>query len=407
MNTILATLIPTGGIFRVNITSADATGNWSLVRSVVGNPQASYTLYSGANPAGIDPKTGLYSWIYLDMGDGSVEPLDQTKSYTYTFTSASGSVTSDPQSAACQMTLEMDPYLVVVFKAFKAGFTSLRRPATFQNNPTIQIAMPLTGVPTLPVIAIAPVHMEQAQVPIGHGVNTSGGTSNFYTIQEQVTRRYVVSVHAMTPDERDYYTTAVVLIFKSMLTEILGQLGMNVSHRFQTASSQVVDIEPGFYYSESMLEFQGQFVAGITTNYGVIENVAVSVNDSELFTDPVNAGLAAFGPYLTMDEYIPDINPLDGLGGLKFPLATAGQDINPLPPGTVNAGLDYYGEFINLDEYDLDEDYLDAPFGPFPNDIGPNTPLQPLPPNVVNQGLDYFAGLSAWDDWNPDTDPVL
>ncbi len=278
-NTITAQPTPTGGLVLLNMQSADA-GTWTLVRNSIGETTTSYTLFSGPNPGG-STGTGEYAWIFLDVGDGSTEPLDQTLTYTYTFTTTSGSVTTDPVSAACAITLEMDPYLPIVFRALKAGFTSLQYPSTFQRRPTVQIAMPLTGTPTMPIVSLAPALMQQRQVPISAGVNTDY-QNNFYTIQEQVMRRYSLTVFAMSPDERDYLTVAAILMFKGLLAPVLGQMGMDVHHDFQAAYSQVVEPAPGFYYSEVSLEFQGQFVAGIKTNYGPVNHVAASVNGSEV-----------------------------------------------------------------------------------------------------------------------------
>jgi hypothetical protein len=135
----------------------------------------------------------------------------------------------------------------------------------------------LTGVPTLPIISIAPVLMQQTLVPIGNGVNTDY-TQNYFSIYEQVKRRYSISVASKTTEERDFYSTAIVIIFKSMLIPILNEAGVDSFHSFQVSYTQDVENEPAFYLAEVSLEFDGGFGAGITTNYGPINAVVVTPN---------------------------------------------------------------------------------------------------------------------------------
>jgi hypothetical protein len=281
LNTINPTPIPTGGLIRLDITTQDP-GTWTLTRHIVGQPTAVYVLFKG--PAPITPAPdGTYYWINLDLGDGTSQPLDNTLTYYYTFTTTTaGTVTTDNLTCACSMTLEIDPYLPIMFRCFQAGLQSLAKSAGF-SPPTVQIAMPLTGVPPLPIIAIAPALLQQTYTPIGHGYDWDYRL-NRYQIYELVKRRYVISVHAKTPNERDFYTASCLLIFKGTLAQVLGSLGQNVSTDMMASYGQTVDDEfgPGMYFSEISLDFEGDFVASITTNYGIIESVAANVNDDEL-----------------------------------------------------------------------------------------------------------------------------
>jgi hypothetical protein len=271
-NTITYEILPTGGIVKLRMQTADATG-WSFTRTDGVN---TVVLYQGSAPVKVD-SSGNYCWVFLDLGDGTNMPLDPNTAYTYIFTTANSTVSTPAITPNCSLSIEMDPYLPILMRVIQAGVNSALKPASFRENPTVQIAMPLTGVPTLPIISIAPVLMQQTLVPIGNGVNTDY-TQNYFSIYEQVKRRYSISVASKTTEERDFYSTAIVIIFKSMLIPILNEAGVDSFHSFQVSYTQDVENEPAFYLAEVSLEFDGGFGAGITTNYGPINAVVVTPN---------------------------------------------------------------------------------------------------------------------------------
>jgi len=282
-NTISYEVIPTGGIIKLTLKTTEATG-WVLTRLWGPNRDI---LYQGAAPVTPDA-TGLYTWVFLDIGDNTNLPLDPTTAYMYQFATTNFTVATPLITPACALTIEMDPYLPIIMRIIEAGVTSTLRPDSFREIPTVQVALPLTGVPRLPIISVTPVLMQQTKVPIGNGVNTDY-QNNYYSIYEQVKRRYSVSVFSKSTEERDFYSTAVVVIFKSALISVLESMGVNSSHSFQISYTQDVENEPGFYLAEVSLEFEGGFGAGITTSYGPVTafDTTVTVEPNSEYTENV------------------------------------------------------------------------------------------------------------------------
>jgi hypothetical protein len=206
------------------------------------------------------------------MGDGLNQPLDPSLTYTYAFTTVSGTVTEAVQPA-CTIEIAYDDYLRLLVRVLQAGITSLVPPSgtVFPRKPVVFVSMPLTGTPPIPCIGINEDLLQQDIVPIGHGIDTDT-TNNFYDISEIVNRRYRVTIITSSPDERTFYQMAVIAIFKSILIPLLESMGQDVTSRYQATSSQVVDTEPGFYFCEISLEFSGVMPLKINTNYGVFYN---------------------------------------------------------------------------------------------------------------------------------------
>jgi hypothetical protein len=265
-NSITLTVIPTGGIIRINLVSADVAGLWTLTRTATGTPVAEppYTLYSG--PALVMPNAAP-EW--LDYGDGLNQPLDPAITYQYTFSTESGSVTESAQPS-CSIIIDYDDYTRLLVRILQAGVKSLVPPSgvSFNRKPVVTVSMPLTGTPPIPCISVNEDLLQQGETPIGHGMNTDT-TNNEYQIFELVMRRYRVTVFTSTVDEREYWKFAIIALFKSVMIPVLEHMGQNVTTKFQCASSQVVDVSPGFYFADIGLEFTGDMPVRIKTNYGV------------------------------------------------------------------------------------------------------------------------------------------
>ena len=262
---ITAEVLPSGGVVALTLYSLAQTGTWTLTRAISGTSLPATTVYSGPplSPAATPGQT--VSWV--DAGDGTALPLDPTKTYTWTFTTASGSITTSVVSPACTITIQPDQITDLITRVMKAGVSSLYIPAGFQNKPSVIHAMPLNGQPSLPLITINEDLLQQENIGIGDSVNTS--LTNNYVDSAMVKRRFSVTVLAMSVEERKFYRDAVISIFRTMAGPALERLGSDIKHSFQAADSQVTDRDqsPGFYYSTIMLDVSGMFNVGVTTSF--------------------------------------------------------------------------------------------------------------------------------------------
>ena len=274
---INTTLAPTGGVVVLALTSTDP-GPWTLTRTAVSGPGAGATLYSGAPVANaLNPAIG---WTYVDMGDGTNLPLDPTTTYSWTLTTAAGAVTTNTLVPAVGLSLEYTDFTAILVKALQAALPNVQPPdgttwAKKISPSSILTAMPITGVPTLPLVCVCPQLDQQDQVGIGYSVDTDN-TQNSYNITDLALHRYSVAVFTATDQERDFYKQAIIAIWKSLLTPILTALGQDVAVRWQAASSQKTQspASPGFYFCELGVTFTGVANVAITTDYGVIDTFA-------------------------------------------------------------------------------------------------------------------------------------
>lgn len=269
---------PTGGIMILKMQSAAPANSWSLVRAIVaGASPSQVTLFQA--PEYTQP-------VFLDIGDGTKAPLDPTLSYQYTFTTAAGTVTTDAIVPSASITLEPDHLTAVLLRALTAGFRSLVIPAAFNDRPRVFHAMPMGIQPTLPMVSLNGTLLQQGDIPIGQN-NPSNITSNTLAIGGQALRHYTIAVMASTVEEREFYRDATLGIFNSILGPILNAIGENSTHRFQVHSSQVVGSgqQPGFFYSEILLELTGTFSVSVSTSYGVIETITGTDQTGLLFID--------------------------------------------------------------------------------------------------------------------------
>ena len=272
--TLTATVIPVGGIVSLDVQTPDSTGTWLLTRQAAGGEAV--VLYDGP-AAPLNPN-------WLDVGDLTGQPLNPALEYTYTFTSASGSATATATPAAT-VQVEPDPYVLIMLRVLQAGFASLALPAGWKKRPQVIHAMPIAGQPPLPLLTIQLDLVQQRDVPIGHGINNDMTDQNTYAIEETVHRRFRVTVLTSSVDEREFYRDCVIAFFKAVLVPILEARGNNIRHDFQSVSSQVVgeQMNPGFYFAELGLAFDGVLSVNLTTNYGVIEAVATNIEATEGF----------------------------------------------------------------------------------------------------------------------------
>lgn len=268
---------PTGGIVILKLASAAPAVSWSLVRSVVSgsNLVEQTTLFTA--PECIQP-------VFLDIGDGTKAPLNPTQNYQYAFTTASGTVVTPQILPSASITLEPDHLTAILLRALTSGFRSLVIPAGFSNRPQVFHAMPMGIQPTLPMVSLNGTLMQQADIPIGQN-NPNNIDTNTLVIGGLALRHYTIAVMTSTVDEREFYRDAVLAIFNAILGPILNAIGENATHRFQVHSSQVTGAgqQPGFYFSEILLELTGSFSVAVSTTYGVIESITAQDQMDALF----------------------------------------------------------------------------------------------------------------------------
>lgn len=272
---ITTEILPTGGVVALTLSSADQAGPWVLTRSIVGLALPAVTVYDGPPLAPKHVPALPMDWI--DAGDGTTLPLNPTLSYTWTFTTAHGSVTTAAVQPVCKITVLPDQIEDIIIKMLKAGIESLRVPQGFANKPTVLQAMPLAGQPPLPLITINESLIQQEHIGIGDSVNPDT-QNNSYDVSAIASRRFSVTVMATTVAERKFYRDSIIAIFRTMAGPALNRLGSNITHRFQAANSQVTsrDQSPGFYYSDIMLDLSGSFNVQVTTDYGVVETITAN-----------------------------------------------------------------------------------------------------------------------------------
>lgn len=272
------TVSPTGGIIVVQPKSAADFGSWTLTRFVSVSGQAVSGVVLSQGVSGQPPLQ-----VFVDIGDGANTPLDSNQLYVYGLTTANGTVETPALSAACTIIIEQDHINSILFRALQSGIAALALPAGFNNRPTITHAMPLAGagVPTLPSIAFNETLLQPQNFRIGEDVDTDSLVNEFQ-ISTQALRHFTIFVMTSNVREREYYKDAVIAIFSGLLP-ILDKIGNNISHRFQVSSSQLTgrQNEPGFYFSEILLEFTGLYTVGVTTSYGVIEHFDFVFNTQE------------------------------------------------------------------------------------------------------------------------------
>lgn len=276
------TVSPTGGVITLQPMSHSDPSSWVLERfvSVSGVEVSGVVLWQGAPGA-----SALQ--VYVDIGDGANVPLDLTQLYSYQFTTVNGTVDTGPLSPACSIVLQRDHISEILYRSLESGIASLKIPAEFNNLPMVTHAMPLAGegMPPLPAITINETFLQETEYRIGENVDDDQEWNEFQ-VASQAIRHFTIFIMSASSREREYYKDAVIAIFNAILGPVLNKIGNNVTHRFQSSSSQVVGRanEPGFYFCEILLEFTGLYSTGIVTTYGPIEVVDSITGVSGVYT---------------------------------------------------------------------------------------------------------------------------
>ena len=275
--TVIARPLPTGGCCALSFLNGGG-GTWTISRAQVISSiiQTYVPLYSGST---LQPDAALPA-SFLDLGDGFGQPIIPGATYIYKL------VTNAGTSLSSQVTLPLgfnirsevslayanagDPtsateygYLFLVKRLLSASYQNITMPNGWVS-PTIMISMPLSGQPTLPMISVNPDMEQQTFLPIG--ANVPGVDEPVYSIDFIMKRRYRISILCLTPEEREFHKSAVLTILNVSLATVLQPYGQSLSHSFQMASSQWNEPAPGFYFTEIMLEFEGNYCITVQNN---------------------------------------------------------------------------------------------------------------------------------------------
>lgn len=272
-------VIPSGGAVGLAFsTAASGTIVLSRATSGVSGISAFDTLYSGAPLT--DSGSGQF---YLDIGDLLPGPLDISQLYVYRLTDVNGTLQSAPISPVNSVLLEPDSLTPIFMRIMQGGVDSTTLPAGINSAQVLQ-AMPLNGMPPLPIIVCLPELVQQEYVPIGQNVinpvTDPNASQNIWTISEYAKRVYRVSIMSTSAIEREYYRDSIVAWWKIMLATVLQPMGYDLHHRYQAASYQVSDAQggqqPGFYGCDVALEFIGSRNIATVSAYGLINTIAVT-----------------------------------------------------------------------------------------------------------------------------------
>ncbi|MDE3023131.1 MAG: hypothetical protein KGI54_14995 [Pseudomonadota bacterium] len=275
--------LPSGGIIVLKLYSSVAT-NWSLTRYIdQGGTLVSGTAIDIGTPVAPALAGAQTEVICVDANDTTAVPLNTSLQYVYEFTTSVGTIQTPPLVAGCSLEIVRDNITYLILKVLASSMKSLAIPKNYEK-PTVIHAMPLTGMPTLPVISVNQSYTGQLQTPIGQATNPNI-YSNTGTTTTQAQRIYSVSILTTTADEREFYRDAIIAVFNSILGPLLQSIGQDTSHDFSADSGQMVGndaFNPGFFYADIMLKVSGTYNVIINSQYGLIEEFDGSATYNQL-----------------------------------------------------------------------------------------------------------------------------
>jgi len=258
----------TGGAI---IISAVSTGAYTLSRSVSGGPFMQ--IGSGTDLA-----------VFLDVGENLPGPLDPTLPYAYQLTDINGTVTSTPVTPASNVTLEIEPLMMVIQRLLQGAINGMvaagTLPPGIKAPDKVLLAMPIGGLPSFPIITINLDLLQQEEVPIGQSFLRTDSAGD-YILHGFAKRIYTISVLCADAITRDFYREAIVRWWLLFAATVFNQIGQNITHRYQVASGQVAKDEkaPGFYYADMMVQINGTLNAKVSPGFGLIETIDITTNN--------------------------------------------------------------------------------------------------------------------------------
>jgi hypothetical protein len=229
--------------------------------------------------------------FWLDVNDGQPGALNNALQYVYRITDSTGQTVTPPVSVGGAITVITNGETALLARLFEAAVNNVTLPHGIVKRPSVSTAMPIVGLPPLPMIVINRELLQQSEVPIGQQT-PDVNSDNTLTFGGYAKTMWRVSVLTQDPASRDFWSDATIAIFMSICASVAAPLGKNNSHSFQTAHYQVAkDREvPGFYGADIMLDLEGVLATTIQTNYGLIETITFTTTETDTST-LFNSGL--------------------------------------------------------------------------------------------------------------------
>lgn len=270
---LTAAIVPIGGVILLTMPTYStpaaiaAAGTTTLQRQAGGGSNPWVTLYTGPPLA-----------VWVDPGDYLPSSLRPATSYMYQLTDANGTAVAGPLLPVATVSPAEDTLTQLVIRLLQAGVNNLTLP-TGIGSVQVTTQMPLGGWQALPFIVVNLDLLQQQDTNIGEDFENPN-VNNKWTIATFAKYIWRVSILSRSATERDYYRNSIIMLLRVLKATVFSQIGSNMRHDIQAASG--VDVNewegksPGFYYADVMFTVEGSLDAIVTTNYGLIENFAVS-----------------------------------------------------------------------------------------------------------------------------------
>lgn len=280
--------IPTGGAIMLDFLQGAATsalqGTVTISRVV-----------NGGSPVQIWTGPAAEMNYFIDANDGSAGPLQSGSQYAYAITDQSGSYTTPAVSPVSQFAVIQNSDVAFMVRLFEAAVATIAVPSTITKRPSVTNAMPITGTPPLPMIAVNLDLVQQEDIPIGQDVGAPNPDLTI-TLGGYAKWMWRLSILCSDAPARDFWRDAVIAIFQALCPSVFAPIGRNISHKYQAASYQVVNesknLSPGFYGADVLLEIEGVLNTTLTTNIQLIETIDFTATFPDAVTQAAQVPLS-------------------------------------------------------------------------------------------------------------------
>lgn len=277
-----ATAIPTGGIIGVSWATA-VSGTVLLARAVSGSGGlgAFTPIYSGAPLS----NTGANCYT-LDIGDGTPGPLVSGISYVYQLTDITGTTQSPPIQPNSNVIIDTTPWTKIIIGILQGAINAAALPVGI-NRARVFNAMPLTGSPPLPMIAVNPELEVQANIPIGVDDPTIGdliqpAQTNNWIQAGQERRMFRITAVALSAEERDFWRKFIIGTLRIATAYALSQIGADFVRDYEAVSYQVsketTGQVPAWYAVDVLWDMTLEANVTVLTNYQTIDTITASLS---------------------------------------------------------------------------------------------------------------------------------
>jgi hypothetical protein len=245
---------------------------------------------------GLSVFTPLYSGVplsntgsncyFLDIGDQTPGPLVSGVTYVYQLTDASGTQQSPGIQPVANVVLQTTPWERIIIAIIQGAVNAAVLP-TGINRARVFNAMPLTGNPPLPLIAVNPELEVQANIPIGVDNQIVGdlvqpAINNNWTQAGQERRMFRITCVTLSPEERDFWRRFIISTLRIATAYALSLVGADfvrdyeaVSYQNSKESEQKI---PAWYAADVLWDMTLEANVTVITNYLLIETITASVS---------------------------------------------------------------------------------------------------------------------------------